>query len=151
MKIIDDPILSGRICPYCGKETLLTDSSEVYGVSYGPIYLCRDCNAFVGCYTGTTISLGRLANAELREAKKRAHHYLDQLWISGRHSRHSIYTWLSNQLGIPRELTHIGMSDIEQCNKIAEISKARLDHEEIEYYLWSRDEEKGAATMEADN
>lgn len=32
----EELILSGKICPYCGKETVLTDSAEIYGTSYVP-------------------------------------------------------------------------------------------------------------------
>lgn len=35
-------ILTGKICPYCGKPTEYVDSSIIYGRSYGMIYLCRD-------------------------------------------------------------------------------------------------------------
>lgn len=134
------PIFTGKVCPYCGKETELTDSAEIYGTSYGPIYLCRDCDAYVGCYTGTTTSLGMLANKELREAKKRAHHYFDQLWMPNRNRRYKTYTWLSQQLDIPREITHIGMSDVEQCNKIAELSISQLKSRGIDYKIWPGDE-----------
>lgn len=137
--MVTDPILTGKICPYCLKETELIDSAELYGKSYGLMYICQDCDAYVGCYRGTTTVLGRLANAELREAKKRAHHYLDQLWESGKYHKHGTYTWLSKQLGIPRELTHIGMSDIEQCNRIANIRLARLKHDNIEFIKWPDD------------
>lgn len=90
----------------------------------------------MGCYSGTTNALGRLADADLRKAKMRAHHYLDQLWRDRRHQRYSTYTWLSKQLGIPRELTHVGMSDIEQCEKNAEICRKRLTEEGFSYELW---------------
>ena len=42
-------ILSGKICPYCGKESELIDSTEIYnGKSYGKMYICRPCDAYVG-------------------------------------------------------------------------------------------------------
>ena len=134
-----DPILTGKVCPYCGKKSELIDSVEIYGQSYGAMYICRDCNAYVGCYRGTKKALGRLADAELREAKMRAHHYLDQLWKSGNHNRFRVYGWLSKQLGIPRKLTHVGMSDIEQCDRIATISRGRLIQEGIEFVEWRED------------
>lgn len=134
-----DPILTGKICPYCGKASELIDSIEVYGKSYGNMYICRDCNAYVGCYSGTDVALGRLANEELRKAKQRAHHYLDQLWSPNIHKRYSIYKWLSTALGIPRNLTHIGMSDVDQCNRIAELSIEKLQAEGIEYVPWPED------------
>lgn len=71
-----DEIFTGKICPYCGKPTEFVDSSVIYGRSYGMIYLCRDCRAYVGVHKGTNQALGRLANAELRDAKKEAHFYL---------------------------------------------------------------------------
>lgn len=136
MIIVTDPILTGKVCPYCGQDSELIDSAEVYGQSYGWMYICRDCNAYVGCYTGTTKALGRLADEELRKAKMRAHHYLDQLWGSGKYSRYSTYSWLSRHLGIPRELTHVGMSDVEQCNRIAQICRERLIKDGMEFVEW---------------
>ena len=34
-----DELLTGKICPYCGKPTEFVDSSVIYGRSYGMIYL----------------------------------------------------------------------------------------------------------------
>ena len=48
-----DGILSGKICPYCGNRTEYVDSSVIYGRSYGMIYLCWDCMAYVGVHKGT--------------------------------------------------------------------------------------------------
>lgn len=135
-----DPVLTGKICPYCGKPSELIDSVEIYGTSYGSMYICRDCNAYVGCHNGTDIALGRLANEELRRAKKKAHHYLDQLWKPDIHKRYSVYKWLSSALGIPRDLTHVGMSDIDQCNKITELSIERLRSKGINFTPWHEDE-----------
>ncbi len=123
-------VFSGMICPYCGNKTDLVDSAQIYnGTSYGMIYICQKCNAYVGCYKGTHLSLGMLANKDLREAKKKAHHYLDQLWKPKVFKRPLVYNWLSNTLNIPRDFTHIGMSNIEQCNRIIEVSIARMKEE----------------------
>lgn len=128
-------ILTGKICPYCGKPTEYVDSSIIYGRSYGMIYLCRDCRAYVGVHKGTDRALGRLANAELREAKKEAHYYFDQIaktslinriWkkhIPNTSNRNKAYLWLSNQLGIPHEICHIGMFDVENCKRVVELCK----------------------------
>ena len=119
-------IYTGKVCPYCGKKTELIDSAEIYnGKSFGPIYICRDCDAYVGCYKGTTTALGRLADKELRIAKRRAHHYLDQLWKNPR-QRLKVYEWLSKELHIPQDQTHVGMSDVKQCNRIADLCRNRL-------------------------
>ena len=64
-------IMAGKICPYCGQPTEYVDSAAVYhGISYGMIYLCRKCDAYVGVHRGTDKALGRLANRSLREWKK---------------------------------------------------------------------------------
>lgn len=124
-------------CPYCGNASRLCDSSAVYGGrSYGPIYLCAPCDAWVGCHDGTTKPLGRLANAELREWKKKAHAAFDPLWERkleirraerGRYpkgrARGSGYKWLAERLGISREDCHIGMFDVEQCKRVVQICK----------------------------
>lgn len=63
-------ILTGKICPYCGQPTEYVDSAALYhGISYGMIYLCRKCDAYVGVHRGTDKALGRLANRSLREWK----------------------------------------------------------------------------------
>ncbi len=119
-------VFTGKTCPYCGKPTELIDSAEIYGgSSYGPIYICRDCGAYVGCYKGTTTALGRLADEKLRLAKRRAHHYLDQLWKTPK-QRLEVYEWLSDELHIPQARTHVGMSDEEQCNRIADLCRKKL-------------------------
>jgi hypothetical protein len=137
-------IVYGKVCPYCGQNSEFVDSETIYGKSYGMIYLCRDCDAYVGVHKGKNRSLGRLANKELREAKKRAHLYFDHIWKrkiqmgiadepSRKHGRNyakwrdqcrkSAYTWLSEQLNIEKQYTHIGMFDIEHCEKVVELCK----------------------------
>lgn len=119
--------MAGKICPYCGKETAFVDSSIVYGKSYGMIYICLPCKAYVGVHKGTDTALGRLANAELRELKKQAHLYFDQVWKTGQMERNKAYTWLSQTLNIERDKTHIGMFDEKLCRDCAYFSKQLLN------------------------
>lgn len=109
-------------CPYCEKEPELVDSIEVYKTrSYGLIYICRPCQAWVGVHKGSTVPLGRLADKSLRKAKMLAHRYFDPIWKKGHMNRHDAYTWLSKQLGIDRDQTHIGMFDVETCMRVVTI------------------------------
>ena len=110
-------------CDYCGRRTEYVDSSVIYGRSYGMIYLCRPCRAYVGVHKGSDKPLGRLANAELREWKKRAHDAFDPLWKYGRfrHRRNAAYAWLAEQMGLPKEETHIGMFDAPKCKQVIQI------------------------------
>lgn len=125
------------ICNYCGRKAELVDSKVIYGTSYGMMYLCRHCNAYVGCHKGTDRPLGRLANAELRYWKKAAHAVFDPLWRQGsfRGRRQAAYKWLAGEMGLPVEQTHIGMFDIEQCKQAIKIVQAKgvLKSGEVEW------------------
>lgn len=117
-------------CPYCGKRAEFVDSAEVYhGRSYGMIYLCRPCDAYVGCheYGDGDVPKGRLANAELRRWKIAAHNAFDPLWMRGpfKRRRNAAYAWLAEQMGLPKEETHIGMFDVAQCKQVIQICKER--------------------------
>jgi hypothetical protein len=125
--------MSRPICPYCNEESVLGDSAKIYGRSYGPLYLCWNypqCDAYVGCHPGTTTPLGRLANRELREAKKRAHAAFDPIWRlrverDGWHkggARRWAYRWLAKQMRIPEDDCHIGMFTVEQCALVVTLS-----------------------------
>lgn len=121
------PIYNGSKCPYCGCLTNYVDSSCIYGKSYGMIYLCRPCNAYVGVHRGTNIALGRLANAELRGLKKDTHAFFDLIWKNGDMKRVEAYKWLSEYLRIPLDFTHIGMFDEERCRAAIVASKQFLN------------------------
>lgn len=110
-------------CDYCGGLTEYVDSSVIYGKSYGMIYLCRPCRAYVGVHRSTNKPLGRLADAELREWKKRAHAAFDPVWQTGpfHRRRNDAYAWLAQKMGLPQEKTHIGMFDVHQCKQVVQI------------------------------
>lgn len=132
--------MKGSLCPYCGSEVeFKKDSTFIYGRNYGPVYYCTNypfCDAYVGCHKGTHKSLGRLANKELRLKKGEAHYYFDFIWKakrslkkrSSKNARDKGYVWLSNELGIPKEYTHIGMFDIETCERVISLCKPYVDN-----------------------
>jgi len=131
-------LYTGRICPYCNGKTEYIDSSYIYGKSYGMIYICKACDAYVGVHKGTDKALGRLANKQLRELKKQAHSYFDQIaktslinkiykkWIPNISNRNKAYKWLAIQLNISEEFCHIGMMNDEQCSKVVDACKPFL-------------------------
>lgn len=128
IKLTDEQkeILKGRICPYCHVQTKYKNSIDIYGVDYGMIYICPKCRAYVGVHRGTDKAKGRLANAELRKCKIEAHRYFDVIYKLGIMKRTEAYKWLSDQLGLPPEYTHIGMFNPETCAKVVEVSKKLL-------------------------
>lgn len=112
------------ICPYCGRRAEYVDSKIIYhGHSYGMIYICRPCNAYVGVHDGTDIPKGSLANAEVRYWRRLAHAAFDPLWQSGKfyRRRNDAYSWLSLKMGLPKENTHIGMFGVDACKKVIDI------------------------------
>lgn len=119
-------IMQGKICPYCKQPSEYIDSKELYGVSYGMMYICRPCDSWVGTHKSRPLeALGRLANKELREAKKEAHSYFDLLWKNKRYNRDKCYSMLSSYLQIPKDYTHIGMFGVETCKQVAQWAKEK--------------------------
>jgi len=88
------------------------------------IWHCLDCLALVGCHEGTDIPLGRMADAQTREARFNAHKVFDRMW-RGRApmTRAEAYTWMATTLGLDPADAHIGMLTADQCE---ELSKAVL-------------------------
>jgi ssDNA-binding Zn-finger/Zn-ribbon topoisomerase 1 len=138
---VDEPRVIAPKCPYCGRTSRLSDSAEVYqGRSFGKLWLCRnypDCDAYVGVHRGTERPLGRLANKELRRAKKAAHDCFDQLWrykvergSTHRDARNAGYRWLSEKLGLPPAECHIGMMDVRECERIVKLCAPYLRREQ---------------------
>lgn len=133
--VFREEALQGKRCVYCGGNTELVDDTEVYSKSYGTkIYLCRDCDAYVGCHIGTTKAKGTVANKELRRKRILAHQAFDKIAktdlihtiypkkIPVRNRREKAYFWLAQELGIDFADCHIGMMDEEQCEKVRTIS-----------------------------
>ena len=56
-----------------------------------------------------------MANAQLREWRKKAHAAVDPLWKSGKMSRQAVYKMLSAKFG---EEVHIGASGVQGCMDI---------------------------------
>lgn len=120
------------ICPYCDRPSeLLRNSTQLYGRDFGPVWICWTCRAWVGCHRDSKrfAPLGRLANAELRTAKIRAHDAFDPIWryLVERHgyskgfARHKAYEWLAERMGLTIETAHIGMFDVAQCDRVVEV------------------------------
>lgn len=109
-------------CDYCGKDAELVDSSVIYPhrleLHGRNVYRCQPCGAWVGCHPNTVKPLGRLANAELRRAKMQAHAVFDPLWRDGTMTRGKAYKALAIALNIPKGKCHIGMFDVEQCERV---------------------------------
>jgi zinc-finger-containing domain len=118
------------ICPYCQSPAEQCTGADVYdnpAHAQKILWRCRPCKAWVGCHPGTDVPLGRLANETLRKAKRRAHEAFDALWKPGTkqrcQTRDRAYYWLSQRLRIKRAECHIGMFDVDTCNRVVAACK----------------------------
>lgn len=125
-------------CDYCGDDAEYVNSQAVYGQGrdYGMIYLCRPCEAYVSARESTGLPLGRLANKELRQAKKEAHAAFDPLWKAKMlntemknkwHAKNKGNKWLAEKLGIPSKECDIGKFDVATCKRVVAICKPYSD------------------------
>ncbi|QOR55244.1 MAG: hypothetical protein SHS37scaffold220_13 [Phage 67_12] len=127
-------------CPYCARPAVLVTGATIYphrvDLYAKKFWRCAPCGAWVGCHPAAgpkgqggigdgTVALGRLANAELRTAKARAHAAFDPLWKSRAMKRRDAYAWLAGQLGISRDNCHIGMMDLDACRAVVAAIQAR--------------------------
>jgi hypothetical protein len=117
---------NGPPCPYCDNISILVSSVVIYGPNrnFGNIWVCGSyprCKSYVGTHSKGPMKdypLGRLANEELREAKKKAHRLFDTLWKEKGFSRRQAYRWLQEITGLPKEEAHIGEMDVDQCEAV---------------------------------
>jgi hypothetical protein len=122
-------------CDYCKQPAVLVTGSDIYphrkDLHYGMYWQCKKCSAYVGVHRNSNNKpLGRLANAELREAKQEAHKAFDPIWKEGQLTRSQAYRWLYYQLrdqyNIKKKNCHIGTFDVEACTRTVAICSSRL-------------------------
>jgi len=110
-------------CPYCNGDAEWVENKGVYGKNYGKsvmIWLCRKCDAYVGCHNNTKEPLGTMADRETREWRKKAHATFDPIWKSGKVKRDRAYGFLKRRFGAD---FHIGECNVDQCKDIINLCK----------------------------
>jgi len=126
--------MSAPVCPYCLSLAVLVGGDAVYphrpDLHRKRFYLCRPCDAWVGCHPQTTVPLGRLANKELRGWKILAHAEFDKLWKEGRMKRTAAYKLMQRLMGMTPDEAHIGLFSVDQCKqliqKLSELKAPKL-------------------------
>lgn len=109
-------------CHYCKGKVMVVSNASFYGKVYGwPVaYQCQSCKARVGCYDGTDIPKGTLANEQTQKARIAAHAAFDQIWrAKGKKFRHKAYLKLARLLGIKE--AHIGWMSSSECKRVIDI------------------------------
>jgi hypothetical protein len=132
--------LSDLLCPYCNDNALLVTGKEIYphrtDLYNKEFWQCKKCDAYVGCHPNTSKPLGRLANAELRQAKMKAHRAFDPLWKKGEMKRTEAYQWLADKLEIKVSDCHIGMFNIDMCKDVIYYSnQLKADLKDLDRHL----------------
>ena len=116
-------------CPYCGNPAVLVTGQVIYphrsDLFDKKFWQCQPCDAYVGCHSGGTTPLGRLANNELRKAKMSAHAAFDPIWQSEEMTRSEAYAWLAKTLHISADDCHVGMFDLVTCMRVVAACKGR--------------------------
>lgn len=134
-------------CPYCGSAAKLVGVNVIYphrpDLAGKYVWQCTPCDAHVGCHqkgapvldaqgvrhiSDGTLPLGRLANKELRAARLKAHAALDPSWNQRKDrsvARLEAYAWLAAQLELPTHECHIGMFDVETCERAVQACAKR--------------------------
>lgn len=75
-------------CPNCGGTMILRSADGIYreNPNHTMLYVCKhypECDTYIRTHPGTTIPVGVPANRKLRALRNEAHHYFDQLYLSG--------------------------------------------------------------------
>lgn len=117
------------ICAECGGTAQVVGGSAIYphrpDLFIKHFWLCA-CGAYCGCHGLTRAPLGTPAGPDLRKARNAAHAVFDRLWerkrvrdrCSKSEARRAGYAWLSEQMGVAPEKTHIAMFNIAQCAQV---------------------------------
>ena len=119
-------------CPYCGAPVVYRSADGIYRENHlnAMLYVCSKypkCDAYVRVHEGTKIPVGTLANKELRNLRRTAHLYFDQLYQTGLMTKDAAYEWLSVLLCTPPSEAHIGHLGDYYCKKVIEESKKLLE------------------------
>lgn len=134
-------IITSVACDYCRAPAKLVSGDKLYphrpDLAIKQFWNCPRCQAWVGCHADTHKPHGRLADAQLRVWKVRAHSLLDPI-IRRRFERKALadptytfamarggrYKRLSELMGITPKETHIGLFSVEQCRRVVELCES---------------------------
>ena len=105
------------ICRYCGGKIIKSTTRALYPKGREPIYLCVNCNAYVGCYPDGR-PMGKVANTVLRLKRQETHRIFDQFWKNQGWSRSAADRWLARSLNIPEQDAHIGLMEMDECERV---------------------------------
>ena len=117
-------------CNLCGGQVEYISNARIYGRQYGSgyCYCCTSCGAYVGTHKPRPReAMGILANAEMREWKKKCHALFDPFWQQAKKGRQilrkNLYIRLAGEMGIDVPDCHFGYFNMEQLKRAYKILK----------------------------
>ena len=123
-------MLADVMCPYCNnKADLMGDAIFRGGNASGVVWACLPCDARVGVVKKDAgfKPLGRLANEELREIKKKAYGAFEQVARITGMNRSKIYNLVRYEMGISNTKCQLGLFDVDQCQQAIDICLIAID------------------------
>ena len=114
-------------CITCQKDVNahLTNGKEVYphrkDLYSLKFYKCPYCNNFVGCHKGTNKPLGCIPSYGVKQARIKAHNFIDSYWKTGKCKRYEVYKILSNYFGY--EYHNGNTKSVEECEEAINVIK----------------------------
>jgi len=115
------------ICPFCDSPAEWVSHAEIYnGKVYNEkahmIWLCRQCDAYVGTHQNSKRPLGQMANAHMRKARKMTKELFINKCLMGNWNCNAIlknaaYAMLADRMGISTDACHFGDFTVEQCRE----------------------------------
>lgn len=116
-----------KVCNLCGGKVECISNSVIYGREYGSgyCYRCQSCGAYVGTHKPwPKRAMGILANAEMREWKRKCHEVFDSFRKNeGGKKRRMMYKRLAEKMNIQVSMCHFGYFDTDQLKQAYQIMK----------------------------
>ena len=128
-------------CIHCDRLADITDGGEIYphrpDLASQSFYICRPCDAYVGCHKGTTNPLGTPANAKLRRLRIAVHNLLDPMWQQvqdkreRKRARGDVYFRLAEEMQLSMNNCHVSLFNEKQCQQAYAILSRWKNDEEL--------------------
>lgn len=110
------------ICRYCGGKIIKSTTRALYPKGNEPIYLCVNCNAYVGCYPDGS-PMGKVANTVLRLKRSGDPQDIRPILAGAGVDAKRAYRWLAQNLHLKEHEAHIGMMEMDECEQVIRLCR----------------------------